>query len=92
MDDLFLAIDECEESPCQNGGQCEDKKEGYKCICEPGYTGENCEVGTLFEYIDQNQYRKLVREIYSCPSISSNKLGSIRNQGFDRQIYEIPNQ
>ena len=35
-------IDECESSPCVHG-VCEDKINGYRCVCNPGYTGPHCE-------------------------------------------------
>ena len=37
-------IDECKSRPCQNGGFCTDKTNGYECLCGPGSTGDNCEV------------------------------------------------
>ncbi|XP_055376615.1 protein eyes shut [Condylostylus longicornis] len=36
-------INECESSPCQNGGVCVDKLASYVCACPMGYTGVNCE-------------------------------------------------
>lgn len=36
-------IDECGSNPCQHGGQCLDRLNGYTCQCLPGYTGTNCE-------------------------------------------------
>ena len=39
---LCLAIDHCADQPCQNG-VCENEKDGYKCICDHGWTGGHCE-------------------------------------------------
>ncbi|KAK3731831.1 hypothetical protein QZH41_020192, partial [Actinostola sp. cb2023] len=36
-------ITDCESSPCQNGGSCEDQVNGYKCACAAGIEGKNCE-------------------------------------------------
>jgi len=35
-------IDECATNPCIHGN-CQDKKNGYLCICEPGFSGKNCD-------------------------------------------------
>ena len=37
-------IDECESSPCQNGGTCTQGNNTYTCSCVGGYDGVNCEV------------------------------------------------
>ena len=37
----------CNNSPCQNGGQCsrcDGSCYAYKCQCNPGYEGVNCEI------------------------------------------------
>ncbi|EDV99320.1 protein eyes shut [Drosophila grimshawi] len=31
-------------NPCQNGGLCRDRNNGYTCTCQPGYLGAHCEV------------------------------------------------
>ncbi|XP_077986214.1 uncharacterized protein LOC144440704 [Glandiceps talaboti] len=36
-------IDECESSPCTNGGTCMDLNNGYECQCSPGWEGTHCE-------------------------------------------------
>ena len=42
---LYLDIDDCALSPCQNGGSCTDQVNGYICNCVEGYDGTNCETG-----------------------------------------------
>ena len=44
---LFLDIDECASSPCQNSGNCTDQINGYACNCLHGYDGPNCENGNI---------------------------------------------
>ena len=43
----FLDIDDCESSPCQNGGTCIDEVNYYTCICNPGYIGPDCQIGKI---------------------------------------------
>ena len=38
-------LDECESSPCQNGGRCVDHYKEYECVCPDKFTGTNCELG-----------------------------------------------
>ena len=40
-------LQECDSSPCENGGSCMDLIGYYSCSCLPGYTGVNCEVEVL---------------------------------------------
>ena len=42
---IFIDIDECASSPCQNSGNCTDQINGYTCNCFHGYDGSNCENG-----------------------------------------------
>ncbi|XP_062582966.1 sushi, nidogen and EGF-like domain-containing protein 1, partial [Saccostrea cucullata] len=36
-------VDECASSPCVHGN-CSNEYLYYECICDPGYTGVNCEI------------------------------------------------
>uniref|UniRef100_A0A671SDD0 Delta-like protein n=1 Tax=Sinocyclocheilus anshuiensis TaxID=1608454 RepID=A0A671SDD0_9TELE len=40
-------INDCESSPCRNGGTCIDKINAYQCICADGWEGHNstCNIG-----------------------------------------------
>ena len=40
---FVVDIDDCKESPCNNGGKCQDGVASYTCICPLGYTGPDCE-------------------------------------------------
>ena len=41
-------VNECLDSPCQNGGVCSNSEGAYSCLCtDTGYTGTNCETGIL---------------------------------------------
>jgi len=35
-------IDECQSSPCANGGTCIDRVNSFRCACATGYTGSRC--------------------------------------------------
>lgn len=36
-------INECVKSPCRHGASCQNTNGGYRCHCQAGYTGRNCE-------------------------------------------------
>ena len=39
-------VNECEVlDPCQNGAEWRNMFGSYECICQPGFTGKNCETG-----------------------------------------------
>ncbi|KAH8322862.1 hypothetical protein KR059_009186 [Drosophila kikkawai] len=38
-----LAKDECQSSPCQNGGICHDAYNGFQCECTAAWQGPTCE-------------------------------------------------
>ncbi|XP_048489260.1 delta and Notch-like epidermal growth factor-related receptor isoform X2 [Plutella xylostella] len=39
-----LEYNECESSPCANGGTCTDRVGGFACACGRGYTGQTCQL------------------------------------------------
>ena len=43
---ILADIDECASNPCVNGA-CTDGENRWECTCQPGWTGENCEIGVF---------------------------------------------
>ena len=41
-------INECDSSPCSNGGSCVDLINGYLCNCLAAYSGKTCQNCRLF--------------------------------------------
>ena len=41
-------IDDCKETPCDNGGKCVDGIASYKCVCPIGFQGIDCETSNIF--------------------------------------------
>ncbi|XP_075972457.1 uncharacterized protein LOC142974178 [Anticarsia gemmatalis] len=39
-----LEYNECESSPCANGGTCTDRVGSFECSCGRGYTGNTCQL------------------------------------------------
>uniref|UniRef100_A0A8C1JWZ6 Coagulation factor IX n=1 Tax=Cyprinus carpio TaxID=7962 RepID=A0A8C1JWZ6_CYPCA len=40
----YVDGDQCQSSPCQNGGKCEDGMNTYTCWCPARFSGKNCEL------------------------------------------------
>lgn len=38
-------VNECESSPCLNGGHCIDLVNNYTCVCLKPFVGQRCETG-----------------------------------------------
>ncbi|NWX12217.1 FA7 factor, partial [Aegotheles bennettii] len=41
---VFTDPNDCDSSPCQNGGSCDDQYQDYVCRCPTRYEGKNCEI------------------------------------------------
>ena len=41
-----VEVEPCLSSPCLNQGTCTSHQDHYRCVCQPGFTGQDCEVGT----------------------------------------------
>ena len=46
-----LDIDDCKETPCDNGGKCIDGIASYKCVCPIGFQGIDCETSNAFGHL-----------------------------------------
>ena len=42
-------VNHCAGPPCGNGGTCFNLTDGYLCQCAEGWTGTDCETGTLYK-------------------------------------------
>ncbi|XP_006784980.1 coagulation factor IXb isoform X1 [Neolamprologus brichardi] len=40
----YVDGDQCKPPPCQNGGVCKDGINSYLCLCQPNFSGKNCEI------------------------------------------------
>ena len=49
-------INPCDSSPCEYNGTCERRgySDKFNCVCVPGFTGANCEIGhvSFFIFLD----------------------------------------
>ena len=46
---LFLSdINECRDVNCSGNGVCFDRVNGFNCVCNSGFFGDNCELGKVF--------------------------------------------
>ena len=44
----ILDIDDCVGQTCSSMGTCTDLVDDYKCECNPGFTGKDCETSNYF--------------------------------------------
>lgn len=62
-------INECESNPCKKGGECIDLHGSYKCNCQYGYYGDNCEVSVVSfsRYVSSKEF--LIKSFNSTKSL-----------------------
>nr|CAD7258136.1 unnamed protein product [Timema shepardi] len=53
---ISVNIDDCASEPCLNEAICKDQVGGFKCECQPGWSGDRCEqdIGTCLNEPCQN--------------------------------------
>ena len=55
---FFPEIDECESSPCGNGGTCFNLINMYECDCVPGWNETfDCNFGKIFSTASEEKFR-----------------------------------
>ena len=47
---IVLDINECDSSPCQNGGSCGDEVNKFTCSCAGGFEGVTCQTGRSLNF------------------------------------------
>ena len=47
----FTEINECNSTPCLNGGTCLDEINAYLCSCVSGYTDPECSTGEHYSFL-----------------------------------------
>ena len=58
---LYLDVDECEAQPCLNNGTCSTPELAiFRCACEPGFSGDRCELGKFLISIENRDCSKEV--------------------------------
>lgn len=69
-------IDECLDSPCENGGICKNNIGSYKCACPEHWAGPNCQYIKRCEhakycgpgaYCEENELDGLIYGVCKCP-------------------------
>ena len=56
---VFSDIDECATDPCDNGGTCVDEVNAYRCNCDPGWTGLQCQTSEYNFSCSEYQWKVL---------------------------------
>ena len=48
---MIIDVDECENSPCLRESLCTNIPGSYICDCQPGFTGNLCDSGIIWNFI-----------------------------------------
>lgn len=83
-DDDISDINECLQSPCVHG-QCSDTLGSYKCTCDVGWTGTNCQTGIIYTYLSRDSLRLNLKR----QNKPSNRLQFFIHKDFDKYFKKI---
>lgn len=69
-------IDECASNPCVNDVRCINQLNDYECVCMPGWTGRNCDMGEFDVTVQRKRkqegnYRDIIPMNPFCLGLSS---------------------
>lgn len=60
----FTDVDECKNTPCKNGAECQNNEGSFMCQCKDGWTGQHCDEGLLlitFSPVSFTSYTFLIK-------------------------------
>ena len=81
-----IDLDLCKNSPCHNGGTCEDHGSNFTCQCPPGYSGHDCSCDAnacgrqscLCTHVNYNYAKLVIHCVFiMLASVYSSKLGNL---------------
>lgn len=81
----FLAdINECLQNPCSNSVTCQNVPGSYTCVCNSGWTGQDCDIGefmanSVIWLIQMCDFEFVVLSSINCFANMSTYVGFITN-------------
>lgn len=85
----LLDVDECLTSPCKNGATCVNNDGGYQCQCGAGWTGDQCDKGTLsFKQTLWHNMRYVHADTFAMLGVGKKK-GNMSSSLFRGTLYKI---
>ena len=67
-------IDDCEATPCKNGGICQDEVNDFSCTCAVGFTGKDCSIG---KFINDLLWTSFFKMYPTLRKFSQNKIEAL---------------
>lgn len=71
--DCDTELNLCHSSPCLNNGKCLQAENGFTCVCEPNFTGNNCEFNLEENLDDICDHNELCKSGSKCISLAQKR-------------------